>query len=184
MSWPARARLAGSILKPSDWSVTPHLCRQQDLNTSDIFPDRNVSGLDCGLAISETFGQDNGYYSTLETFTVKDNVVYTVGRHTLKSGVFGLSYYGHSILNYTDPQGGFSFTGGWFPGSTGNGLADMYLGRIQEYTEGTPYNYVTATALGGLGRDRERMKQFEAYFQDDWKVNQAADPESGNALHI
>ena len=163
---------AGSILKPSTWTVNPIFAANKTLTPQNILPDlQNVSNWLGGNSIAETFGQDNGYYSTLETFTVKDNVVYTVGRHTLKTGVFGLSYYGHSILNYTDPQGGFWFTGGSFPGSTGNGLADMYLGDIQEYTEGTPYNYVTGTALGGLGRDRERMKQFEAYFQDDWKVN-------------
>jgi hypothetical protein len=162
---------AGSILKPSTWTVNPIFEANKVLTPQNILPDlQNVSG-GVPFSISETFGQDNGYYSTLETFTIKDNVVYTVGRHTLKTGVFGLSYFGHSILNYTDPQGGFWFTGGSFPGSTKNGLADMYLGAIQEYTEGTPYNYVTDTALGGLGRDRERMKQFEAYFQDDWKVD-------------
>ena len=156
-----------SILKPSNWSVTPIFAANKSIT---ILPDTSVGG---GVPFSwtESFGQDNGYYSTLETFTLKDNVVYTVGRHSLKFGVFGLSYYGHSILNYTDPQGIFTFSGGGFPGSTGNGLADMYLGRITQYQEGTPYDYTTGTALGGLGRDRERFKQFEPYFQDDWKVN-------------
>ena len=161
---------SGSILKPSNWSVTPIFAANKVLTPANILPDNSVSG---GVPFSwgESFGQDNGYTNTLETFTMKDNVVYTVGRHTLKMGVFVLSYYGASILNYTDPQGIFSFSGGSFPGSTGNGLADMYLGRISSYQEGTPWNYTNGTAQGGLGRDRERFKQFEAYFQDDWKVN-------------
>jgi len=158
---------AHSILKPSNWSVTPIFAANKSIT---ILPDTSVSG---GVPFSwtQSFGQDNGYYSTLETFTLKDNVVYTVGRHSLKFGVFALSYYGHSIYNYTDPQGIFTFSGGGFPGSTGNGLADMYTGRITQYQEGTPYDYTTGTALGGLGRDKERFKQFEPYFQDDWKVN-------------
>lgn len=156
-----------SITKPSDWSVTPLFAANKSIN---ILPDSNVSG---GVPFSwtESFGQDNGYRSTLETFTMKDNVVYSMGKHTLKFGFFGLAYYGHSILNYTDPQGIFTFTGGGFPGSTGNGLADMYLARITSYQEGTPFNYLTGTATGGLGRDRERMQQYEFYFQDDWKVD-------------
>jgi len=158
---------SGSIAKPSNWGVTPLFAANKSIN---IFPDSNVSG---GLPFSwnMSFGQDNGYYSTLETFSLKDNVVYSLGKHTLKFGFFGLSYYGHSILNYTDPQGIFTFSGGGFPGSTGNGLADLYTARITQYQEGTPYDYTTGTALGGLGRDRERMKQFEFYVQDDWKVN-------------
>lgn len=54
------------------------------------------------------------------------------------------------------------------PITTGNALADMYLGRIQQYTEGTPV--LGGNPVGGWGWIRSRRKSFEPYFQDDWKV--------------
>ena len=67
-----------------------------------------------------------------------------------------------------DPQGYYTFTGGG-PITTGNALADMYTGRIQQYTEGT--FVVNGNPVGGWGYAKMRHQSYEPYVQDDWKVN-------------
>ncbi len=157
---------SGSILKPSTWSVTPIFPINKNVT---VLPGVSVGG-GTPFSFSEDASVDYFYNSTLPTVSLKDNVVYTRGRHTLKYGVFFLNYRDYSALNYTDAQGSFSFGAG-NPRTTGNALADMYLGSIDSYTEGTPYDYTTGTALGGIGVEHASWKQFEPYFQDDWKVN-------------
>jgi hypothetical protein len=157
---------AGSIAKPSNWSVTPLLAANA---TQGILLAINVSG-GLGFGFDEDAGQDNNYRSSLATVSLKDNLVYTHGRHTLKVGVFWLNYRGYSIVDYVDPQGSFTFTGGG-PLTTGSALADMYLGSINQYTEGSPYNYLTGVATGGLGEGYKHFRQFEPYVQDDWKAS-------------
>jgi hypothetical protein len=44
----------------------------------------------------------------------------------------------------------------------------MYLGRIQQYNEST--GIVDGTPQGGWGHNRQRMKDYEGYFQDDFKA--------------
>ena len=65
-------------------------------------------------------------------------------------------------------QGFLTFTAG---GSltTGNGLADMFLGRIQQYQEGT--QTVDGVAVGGYPKGHWQMTDLEPYIQDDWKVS-------------
>ena len=53
--------------------------------------------------------------------------------------------------------------------STGNGLADMYLGRLASYTEATAVTNGVPT--GGLEFTDYRQYDLEPYFQDDWKVS-------------
>jgi hypothetical protein len=157
---------AKSVLKPSDWSVVPLFAANAGQTT---LPGINVSG-GVGVSFAEDAGPYTNYHSSLASVSLKDNVVYTHGRHTLKFGIFGLNYRGFSILDYVDPQGSFTFTGGG-PLTTGNALADMYLGRINSYTEGSPYNYNTGVATGGTGEAYSHFRQWEPYFQDDWKVD-------------
>jgi hypothetical protein len=157
---------AKSILKPANWNVLPLFAANA---SQPILPAINVSG-GVGVSFAEDAWINNGYRSSLPLVTLTDNVVYARGRHTFKFGILGLNYRGFAPLLYVDPQGSFTFTGGG-PLTTGNALADMYLGRIQQYTEGSPYNYNTGVATGGIGEDYEHFRQFEPYFQDDWKVN-------------
>jgi len=157
---------AGSILKPSDWSVASIFPVNKSIQ---VLPGVSVGG-GTPFSFYDDAVYDYNYNSTLPTVTFKDNLVYTLGRHTLKTGVFFLNYKDHSVLNYNDAQGSFSFTGGGSV-TTGNALADMFLGRIASYTEGTPYDYTTGTALGGVGEEYGLWRQLETYFQDDWKVN-------------
>ncbi len=157
---------SGSILKPSNWSVAPIFPINKNVT---VLPGVSVGG-GTPFSFSEDASVDYNYNSTLPTVSLKDNVVYTRGTHTLKYGVFFLNYEDHSVLNYTDAQGSFTFGAG-NPRTTGNALADMYQGIIDSYTEGTPYDYTTGTALGGVGEEHASWRQFEPYFQDDWKVN-------------
>ncbi len=157
---------AHSILKPSNWSVVPIFSANKGIN---VLPGVSVGG-GTPFSFYDDATYDYNYNSTLPTVSLKDNLVYTLGRHTLKTGVFYLNYEDHSIFNYYDAQGFFTFSGGG-PVTTHNALADMFLGRIGSYVEGTPYDYNKGVALGGVGEEYGRWKQFEPYFQDDWKVN-------------
>ncbi|MGH7870298.1 MAG: hypothetical protein ACREP9_22310, partial [Candidatus Dormibacteraceae bacterium] len=67
-----------------------------------------------------------------------------------------------------DPQGFLTFNASG-PSTTGNALADMFLGRIQQYTEAAVTR--NGVPVGGLGRGYWRMTDFEPYFQDTWKVS-------------
>jgi hypothetical protein len=157
---------SGNILKPSNWSVTPIFPVNQAYN---VLPGVSVGG-GVGFSFAADAGSNPKYHNSLPIITPKDNLIYTRGKHTLKMGFLFQDYFDDTLQQYTDPQGSFTFTGGG-PITSGNGLADMYLGRIQQYTEGTPYNYVTGTALGGWGENHDRWRQWETYFQDDWKVD-------------
>jgi hypothetical protein len=163
---PGPGNVAGSILKPANWSVNPIFPANKAIN---VLPGLSVSG-GTPFSFDEDSSTNVNYNTALPTVTFKDNVIYNVGRQTLKFGVFYMIYHDYGPFNYYDPQGSFTFTGGG-PITTGNALADMYLGRIQSYVEGTPYNYNTGVATGGFGEEHGRWKQFESYFQDDWKVN-------------
>jgi len=157
---------SGSILKPSNWSVVPIFPVNATYN---VLPGVSVSG-GTGFSFFEDASSDPKYHNSLPIITPKDNVVINLGKQTLKTGFLFQDYFDDTLEQYTDPQGSFTFTGGG-PITSGNALADMYLGRIQQYTEGTPYNYNTGTALGGWGENHDRWKQAEFYFQDDWKAS-------------
>jgi len=82
----------------------------------------------------------------------------------------GLSVFDHhadSMLFPSDPQGSYTFQAK-SPSSTGNALADMYSGIIDNYTEGT---FVQGgVPVGGRGWGRLRRQSYEPYIQDDWKA--------------
>jgi len=65
-------------------------------------------------------------------------------------------------------QGFYTFNNSG-PLTTGNPLADMFLGKIQNYTEGTFNNHGVYT--GGYGVGHWRRTDFEPYIQDDWKIS-------------
>jgi hypothetical protein len=83
-------------------------------------------------------------------------------------GIEFLDHHADAELVGTDPEGNYSFQAK-SPTSTGNGLADMYSGIIDSYSEGT---YVSSgVPIGGLGWGRERRHTFEPFIQDDWKAS-------------
>ncbi len=152
---------AASINKPSTWTVG-HLFPSNGGNP--LLPAISVSG---GIPFS--LFQDEGVlaYSSQRIGNIKDNVVWSAGKHTVNFGVFlqRLRTYGP---NRYDTQGVMSFSASSAV-TTGNALADMYLGRLGQYTEGTAV--INGAPIGGLEFSDYRQIDFEPYFQDDWKIS-------------
>lgn len=152
---------AKSVDKPSSWSA------------STLFPGNASNPLIPGIQIcgglpfctAESTGYDYFYWGPI--ITLKDNAVWTHGSHNVKFGF----YLQHSHLNQTtdsgSAQGMFSFSNS-APNSTGNALADMYLGEIANYTE---YGRViNGQLVGGYPEGHWVQRDFEPYVQDDWHV--------------
>jgi hypothetical protein len=88
------------------------------------------------------------------------------GNQTIKFG-FYLENYRKNEQFGTDIQGMLWEYGGG-PVTTTNALADLFLGRIQSYTEGT--QVVNGVAVGGYPKGHWQMTDLEPYIQDNWKV--------------
>jgi Carboxypeptidase regulatory-like domain len=153
---------AGSVLRPSSFSMNSIFPGNQG-NT--LLPGINVSG---GLPGSFYVSSANyPYYNANPVYTFKNNTIWTHGSHTYKFGFF-LERFQKNETFGSPAQGELSFSSGSAV-STGNGLADMYLGRIDSYNEGSAQ--VNGVAVGGYNKGHWRATMFEPYFQDDWKVN-------------
>jgi hypothetical protein len=63
-------------------------------------------------------------------------MVYTVGKHTLKMGLSIMFHHADGMEVGTNSEGFYSWGAG-SPTTTGNALADMYLGTIDAYSEGS-----------------------------------------------
>jgi hypothetical protein len=154
---------AGSIDKPTGFGV------------STIFPGNQAQPklpgirVDGGLPFS--FAESTGFeFDFWDPQTaIKDNLVWSKGKHTLKMGFYLLDSHINTTTNIGSNTQGFYDFNSQSNLTTGNGLADLYLGRIAGYTE---YGRVEdGQPVGGPGRGRWRQWDFEPYFQDDWRVN-------------
>jgi hypothetical protein len=143
--------------------VMNHLFSANDSNP--LLPGINING---GLPFTtyEVAG-NTPWFNSNPIITWKDNVVWTHGKHTTKLGVY-LENYRKNEQFGTPTQGYLSFTGGG-PLSTTNALADMFLGNINQYQEGT--QTFNGQPVGGYPKGHWQMTDLEPYFQDDWKVN-------------
>jgi len=159
---PGSSSVAGSILKPSTWTMKTLFAPNE---TNPLLPAISLGG-GTPFYIYEDAG-NLPWFNSSPAFTWKDNVAYTVGRHTLRFGMY-LEKYQKNEQFGTDTQGILSFSGS-APISTGNALADMFLGRIAQYTEGT--TTVNGVPVGGYAKGHWRSTDLEPYLQDDWKVN-------------
>ncbi len=153
---------AGSINKPSTWTA------------NQLFPANGGNPLLPTVQICGGNGfcaaQDTGFYPWFNSnpiITWKDNAAWTAGTHTVKFGFF-LEKYRKNEQFGAETQGVMGFFGGGTV-TTHNALADMYLGRIQSYQEGT--TTVNGVPVGGYGKGHWRMTSLEPYIQDDWRVN-------------
>jgi hypothetical protein len=154
---------AGSIDKPSSWGGR------------NIFPANAANPLLPGISVcgglpfclAESTGFEYFYWGPVGT--LKDNAVWTKGKHNLKFGF----YLQDTLLNQTTyngsvpAQGIYNFSNS-APNSTGNALADMYLGRIASYSEFG--GVINGQPVGGYPEGHWREWDFEPYFQDDWRV--------------
>jgi hypothetical protein len=154
---------AGSIDKPSGFAI------------STIFPGNQsqpkLPGIFFGggvpfQGLGESTGFEFFFWDPQTAF--KDNLVWSKGKHTLKMGFFLLDNHINTTTNIgLNTQGSFTFDT-TANGTTGNALADMYLGIIQNYQE---YGRVVGGQLvGGPGLGHWRQWDFEPYIQDDWRV--------------
>lgn len=155
------ASVSHSITKPSDWTA------------NNLFASNEANALLPAIVVSgggPSFAEDSGnlpWFNSNPVITWKDNVAWLHGRHTLKFGAF-LAKYRKNEQFGADTQGTMYFDT-WGSNTTGNALADLYLGRMQQYTEGTMT--VNGVAVGGYPKGHWRGTDFEPYLQDDWKVN-------------
>jgi len=160
---PGPGSIAKSIDKPSDWSASTFFPANA---TNKLLPGNCEWG---GTPFSWCVDNGNyvGKYDAEPVFTYRENLAWTRGKHTIKAGFFLEKFQLTEQFGF-DTQGYYNFAGGTGPITTGNGLADMFLGSIYSYEEGTFNNHGVYT--GGYGWGHWRRTDFEPYFQDDWKV--------------
>jgi carboxypeptidase family protein len=153
---------SGSINKPQGFSM------------QTIFPGNQgqpkLPGIQFNAGVPFATAESTGFEFDFvdPQVAVKDNLVWSKGKHTLKAGFFLLDNHINTTTNIGLNTQGFLQFGGGFT-STGNGLADMFTGLVAQYQE---YGRVVNGQLtGGPGRGRWRQWDFEPYFQDDWRVS-------------
>jgi len=134
-------------------------------------------GASVGAAYGGGFGQDpegiwpEGPYNSNPTYTYRDNMTKIIGRHNLTFGGY-IATAEKNELSSVQVNGSLTFdqaaasvnisptpTTSFVPLGTGNAFADMLLGNISSFAQGSNqlkfYN---------------RYKIVEPYFQDDWRV--------------
>jgi hypothetical protein len=123
-------------------------------------PAINISG---GSVYGGGFAEDpdgvwpEGPYNSNPTYTYRDNLTKIVGRHNLQFGAYFVAAQKNE-LSSLQVNGSLTFDNG-APVSSGNSFADMLLGNIASFSQGSNqlkfYN---------------RYKILEPYFQDDWRI--------------
>jgi hypothetical protein len=156
------ASAAGSLDRPSNFTMG----RLFPQNNNPLLPGISISGgTPFSLSVDTTFAPWQNY---IHNISLQDNFDWTLGSHSLTAGVYAQRIRAGSPWGSSDTQGFLTFTGGG-PVTTTNALADMYLGRIQQYTE-TSYA-VNGVPIGGQGWYRPQQYEFEPYLADDWRVS-------------
>jgi hypothetical protein len=110
------------------------------------------------------FAEDPGYVpngplNSNPTFTFRDNVSKSVGRHNLQFGIYAVFAHKNEIPQPSYGVNGFLQFTTSSAITTGNPFADMLLGNVDTFTQ-------EQAAL----KMHEQYKIFEPYFQDDWHV--------------
>jgi|HubBroStandDraft_1064217.scaffolds.fasta_scaffold01994_6 hypothetical protein len=123
-------------------------------------PAINISG---GSVYGGGFAEDpdgiwpEGPYNSNPTYTYRDNLTKVVGRHNLQFGAYLVAAQKNE-LSSVQVNGSLTYDIS-SPVSSGNAFADMLLGNIASFSQGSNqlkfYN---------------RYKIIEPYFQDDWRV--------------
>jgi hypothetical protein len=126
-------------------------------NDTDQIPDATDWGGGVADFIQPGGLLDPTIFADKVLINVVDNFTKVAGTHTLKFGAF------YQLTTNQEPgtssdHGDFEFTN-WGNNSTGNGYADMLMGRVGEYGEATK-NFV----------GHYRRNEFSFYGQDSWKV--------------
>jgi len=130
-------------------------------------------GSSVGPAYGGGFGEDpdgiwpEGPYNSNPTYTYRDNLTKIVGRHNFQFGAYFVAAQKNELssvqvngaLTFDKASASVNAPGTTSPLGTGNAFADMLLGNIASFAQGSNqlkfYN---------------RYKIVEPYFQDDWRV--------------
>ncbi|MGH9449647.1 MAG: carboxypeptidase regulatory-like domain-containing protein [Terriglobia bacterium] len=157
------ASISGSLTRPSNF-VMNHIFAVNAGNP--LLPDVSVSG---GVPFSFVGGFGPFPRNKFEAvYVLGDDATRVVGSHTLKFGVYFERYHKDAeIQTSLSTQGALTFSPS-ASNSTGNALADMFLGNIQQYTESVVTK--NGVPVPGYGRARWWTTDIEPYFQDNWKV--------------
>ncbi len=161
---PGPGSIAQSVMKPSDWSASTFFPANGAVK---LMPGINVNG-NVPFSFGITSGNYRGPYDAEPVYTYRDNVAWIHGKHTIKAGFFLEKFQLTEQFGQPGIQGYYNFTNSG-PLTSGNGLADMFLGNINSYQETTFNNHGVYT--GGYGVGHWRRTDFEPYLQDDWKVS-------------
>jgi hypothetical protein len=118
--------------------------------------------LDSNNAYGGSWGQDSGYFpwhNSNPTYTYRDNMTKILGTHTMQFGIY-MAFAQKNEGNSPNVQGILTFSTSSASVTTGNAFTDLLLGNVagyQQWSSQTQYY--------------NRFKNFEPYFQDDWRVN-------------
>ncbi|MFZ0864568.1 MAG: carboxypeptidase regulatory-like domain-containing protein [Candidatus Sulfotelmatobacter sp.] len=130
-------------------------------------------GSSVGPAYGGGFAEDpdgiwpEGPYNSNPTYTYRDNITKIVGRHNLTFGAYFVAAQKNELssvqvngsLSFDKASAGVTIPSTGLPLGTGNAFADMLLGNIASFAQGSNqlkfYN---------------RYKIVEPYFQDDWRM--------------
>ncbi len=160
--------VAGTANRPSSF-VMNHLFTAN--NSNPLLPSITLCA---GLNFCDSEDASNHPWKNSNPIIVwKDNVAWTHGNHTTKMG-FYLENYRKNEQFGSNTQGFLYFYGqgpttlNGAPYETGNAMADMFLGAITQYQEGT--QAVGGVPVGGYPKGHWQMTDLEPYIQDDWKV--------------
>jgi hypothetical protein len=151
----------GSILKPANFAAKTIFPTGA---SGPFLPTITVSG--GGPSFYEDTGYPFWYWNSSPA--LKDNLAWIRGKHSLKMGAYFLV----NRINEIDPYAGETQGGLGFSSSsavtTGNALADMYLGQIGSYSESG--HVIDGQLVGGYTAGHWWQEDFEPYFEDDWRA--------------
>jgi hypothetical protein len=158
---PGASSPAHSIDKPSTWTVSTLFPGN---SSNPLLPAVSVSG---GIPFNFTQNEFENSFAKIPYITAQESINWNLGRHNLKFGFYGQTnnFAGQARCS---SQGSISFSTSNSV-STGNALADMYLGRIGSCTECS--TTLKGIPIGGMQYRSYRQYSIEPFFQDDWKVN-------------
>jgi len=160
--------VAGSVNRPSSFAMN-HLFTAN--NTNPLLPSiqicGGVNGPSCSNGPITEDASNHPWLNSNPIVTWKDNLAWTHGSHTTKVGFYLENYRKNEQFGFNTQ--GFLYFNASGPLTTGNALADMFLGRIPQYQEGT--QTFNGVPVGGYPKGHWQMTDLEPYIQDDWKVS-------------
>ncbi len=150
--------------------------RPSNFSAAHFFPANNSYPIMPALAmcggtsqcIFESAYNGNPWTNSNPIVDLQDNMTKVHGNHIFKFGAYFEDYRKNETFG-TATQGEMDFWTGQ-PGSTGNALADMYVGQLSDYVEGTQTS-PSGAPIGGFSKGHWLNHDFEPYFEDDWHVS-------------